>query len=298
MSIPFFRILESAAGIISLLVAAGYLSLRAHLNHLGISVLEEMGVERILSETASLAQALLMYGLVSVLLLAVVILIITIIRRALKLPFRYLHRRYPDFAQHANTYSSYIAFFVFCAIYLVWHVYLFLILGDASSVAVGVLEKAKLASIAPWVWFGQVTVFLLAIQAGFQLIRNGSGALPGWLIKSAGAYLIASALIVTPTVFGIAGRPKDYSTAFVSLAEHQAPQCGLLVLITPQHLVLWQTEGQLGRVIYLPKSRVRSLMVGSPANIMDLGRLAIQNKAEYSTDAICHYLKPVGQARF
>jgi hypothetical protein len=69
--LTIFRILEVTAGIASVLVAAGYLSLRAHINHLGISALEEIGVERIISESASLAQALLVYGLIAALLVGV-----------------------------------------------------------------------------------------------------------------------------------------------------------------------------------------------------------------------------------
>ena len=68
---PTLKVIEKAAGIAGVIAIAGYLSVRAHFNFLGVSMLTELSLERYLSETylflvLCLPRLLLVCGVASV----------------------------------------------------------------------------------------------------------------------------------------------------------------------------------------------------------------------------------------
>ncbi len=277
----FLTAAERLAKIAAALAALGYISLRSHLNYLGISSMTSLGADRYLMETYALVYEGVIRSAFALMAAAPVALggylgILLLLRCSATFRRLWSHRRrgieklsgsLPGLIVLSLSTSGLVA----------------LLLSLETDVAVGPLKPDHLQHQGEW----RFETALLVCLIGFPLTRYvlRSLALKSWPEVWPGLALgiwrlnllvLAGWAFLVPLLFGQAAQSTSYTLARVTAKETKISSCGLLVLETDERLLLWQAVGRRGQVLSVPAEQVTALDLGQALDLLDVARGAAQ----------------------
>lgn len=257
----------------ALLVAGGYISLRTHLNHLGISGPAFLGAERYMMEAY-----LFVLGMFQVLIwLALPMLIFLAAARLLRpagtaAPSR-AARRLDAIGGALRPLSPLIFLSVLIALLLAVTTTNDLLVGDLRAPLA--LERRPylfpIAMISATLW-----CVLLATE---RRQSTAPAALFGNAVPGPGGHALALAItlgyaLAVPLVYGRELHPTTYPIARVVLQEPKAaPICGFVVLHWSDGIMLWQAAGGRGSLTSLALSRTATIEWGPVRDILNVLKL-------------------------
>jgi hypothetical protein len=267
---------EKVAKWAALLAAAGYLSLRARFNLLGLSATGPVPTEQYLREAA-----VLLYGLLDRLGLPLSILLL--LATAVRAGVRWATRGAPAreradvalqmVATRARSLSGACLFLVvLLSAYLVSA--LFGGLFQGSDLVVGPLAGKPVAASAWWLDAMALTTAAGALYRAWAV----SGTVPPdavscWRLTR--PVLVALALLL-PLAFGRTAKTVA-PVAVVQTAT--GPVCGLLVMDTGDRLSMWRARDGVGEIVTVRSDRVEKLVTGKVEDLQKLARAAAAGTA-------------------
>jgi hypothetical protein len=238
------------------IAAFGYMSLRSHLNSIGISTTEFLGMERYLMEAQELASALLVLFVTSIPLLLVgscacLLLVFCARRTARRSRFlRLWLERSTDLRVQAAVLmigSAGLAWYASQLTYSLKHDW-----------AVGSLDIRRLPAQdfrLPFIVL--VCGASLAWHRILSRSANFLGCRRHWALRVSLLFLLLAGLNV-PLIFGHSFHNLKYALANVQ--TETAASCGLLVLQSDSALFLWSAHGGFGRISVIPRSEVKEML--------------------------------------
>lgn len=286
---------EKLIKVSAVLGAFGYMSLRAHLNYLGISSRSSLGVERYLMET---------YNLVATIFLPFFLIILCgIVGLIIIYPLTLVLRKIPkiklsaeNLARYFSIKSSTVLFPVLLVILvLIVYLWMFRVLsrsGGATDVAVGKLSIEQLKyGDADWLFYVICVVCVLgwALYSRYspssKQRRRVNGANQPRLVWIVFAFSIVVLALQLPILYGRLVRSTDYPMAQVQF-ENGGSQtiCGLLILDSSSDLTLWRAESGIGEVIAIPHSKIQSIKTGRMVDLLAAASANAANPALYQPD--------------
>jgi hypothetical protein len=298
--------LEKLVKLAGLLAVFGYISLRAHVNRLGIPFTSSLTVEGYLRETysvlGSLLDAMLVISIVALAFLFVSTIIVIASRWAAPL----WSKRTAARIKRALGWLEVTAWSPSVLLVLVLSFYLWLMRQvsqylTANAIAVGQLDLTKLNfrdDGTPYLLLVCVCIAGYALHRSATSNRNSSLAVsnagreaapvslrdPLWRVF--GIFLIALALHI-PLIDGVSRRDSVYTQATIFAAPAGAsPVCGLVVLTTDSMVEVWQTNSGAGVVQMIPTAKIERIVAGAPADLMALARMAALNRSTVSPPCI------------
>lgn len=267
--------LEGLARFSFALVAAGYIALRVHNNHLGIPMRVEPGGQVYLAESAVFAIALLI-SLVAISAAVFPVALAAIIASTWSGRFRAWTSRMSGRVRRARASPLLpgLSFFLIMAALLA----LLAQVGSEADLVVGKLNAQTLAQRPP-VWLFHLGV-LLALVGALVAAAEPAAAQPAapagwmWQLHRLAALLAVAAL---PLLFGQFAHPYGYPVARVTeIGAGQSPaSCGLLIGRSGSDIVLWSVVGDAGVFSTFPAEK-RKLETGPLLDIRSRALFALQ----------------------
>ena len=271
-----FSFVENVSKVAGAISIAGYLSLRAHFNFLGVSSLTPLTLERYLLETYLFVIGSLQRALPILPVLFVIggigwgLWRLITRRRSIQIPATFWQ-------------------FLLLALLLITVVLAYYV-PPATDVVVGVL-KNKGYLRREWL------VDLLILSVGFGLVTlNWGSEQPkqakseifrrDWITNINWALLFAIALTL-PLRFGTEVHGTGYPVASLKLKAGENRECGLLLYQNGESLVLWQATKGFGRVHRFETKSVDDLIVGEVRDILQMAGEAAKNETNFPD---CHAL--------
>jgi len=258
--------LIGAVGVAGILALFGYLSLRAHWNHLGIAAPAGVGAERYAQETYQIVLSSVQWLALIALAAAVPIVVIRLIVRAVA-------RRSPRAAAISLTLTPKLLPLLLLLTLIVVEIAVLRITSPpasptypnvqcSSDIALGALrEKAAAGCYTPRPGLPTFLAALLVTIAAFVLT---AAAEPTLLQKLVWLAALAMALQL-PIVYGYAVKPPLYRVARLTVADHQL--VGILVLQTSDAIELWDATAAYGRMIIVSAHDVKSMESGAAVDL-------------------------------
>lgn len=288
-AVNLFNLAENIIKLSAILGAFGYMSLRAHLNYLGIPSTSSLGVERYLMETYNLVVTTF-FPLVSVLLrIGAAVFLLYLIARGLKtfaprlkqlsiLKNRSLltEDKFSEYA--ARPIVSGLLLLIVLGVYI-WLQHMLESQWQYQSVAVGSLQTAHLEQ-ADDVWFYYLVcllcIFGLVAYRIVSRVQKSQPQAQGYKLARSLLIMFAIGLIAValhlPILYGRLVHYTDYT--WVSLIDkdpnRSAAICGLLVLESQSSLLLWRAEEGAGKIIEVPRLHIQSIATGPTFNLINL----------------------------
>ena len=259
---PTLKVIEKAAGIAGVIAIAGYLSVRAHFNFLGVSMLTELSLERYLSETylflvLCLPRLLLVCGVASVGFFIWKLLgRVWRFRPIIASPFIW-----PSLA----------------LIFIVWVLWMLISAETMVDVVVGPLTPDKWKNDdKKWL----VEIALMAIVIASFAVWNGPvqerfqpvGDQAMVLLSRINCICLIAIVLLLPTRVGTELHPKSYPLALVHLSEPKSVACGLILYQSKENLVLWEAESKVGRIRSIKTKSVIEIISGEVQDIVKLAK--------------------------
>lgn len=304
-----FELAEKAVKLSALLGVFGYMSLRSHLNFIGISSTSSLGVERYLMETYNLALttsvnvgiivALTVLALLPLYLLGRGLLRLQMIGHRARLAWGWLRER-----QGGPLLP--VGLFLCAVLYYIWLLVTLSHYGAHVDVAVGELKVEQLgteSSDSSWIYYRTFIACLLgylvysAIAPAAREPTPPAGAahaqtLPPGAARPFTRYVWIAFLIVVfmlaiqlPLLYGRLVRTPVYPLMQVTTADRDAaPICGLLVLEGAAGMSLWRAENGVGRIVVLPHASARGVVTGQTLNLLTLAREAAADRSRVRPD--------------
>ena len=263
---------------------SGYLSLRMHLNTLGISTQTPLETARYLAELPAIVYSALGPPLALGLPLAVLTSIATggffLMRRAnLTRSWRFHQAVFTALdSMEAPLIVTAILFF------LGWKVQNALnACGEASiGLAVGQLSVYKKPESG--------LLFFLAFYAcaaGYLICRSGRKLAEKRNVIRSRLWLLPMALIALiglqlPVLYGRSLHNSEYLKTQITVAPNTGPGkeekiCGLMLFETNSERLLWQAQNKTGKIRIIPKSQIKEVITGESADLWELVACAAQN---------------------
>ena len=263
--LSFVENVSKVAGALSI---AGYLSLRAHFNFLGVSSLTPLTIERYLMET----YIFVILSLQSVLTISPVIFAVAGIGWGLW----YLITR-----QRPNSISAIFWQLLLFGLLLI-AVALTFFLPPAADVVVGNL-KSKAFGSTTWVFkllmvTAMVGVITLTWRNGPLEQAKGGPVFQLWIARL-NWFLLFAVAILLPVRFGAEIHPRHYPIASLKLKANENLKCGLLLYQNGESLVLWEAAKGFGRIRKFETKSVDELIVGEVMDIVHTAGVAAKNEA-------------------
>jgi hypothetical protein len=244
-----------------LLAVCGYISLRAHLNHLGAPSGYSLGFDRYLMETYHFFQA----AAVPVLLLIAAACLIG----CMLLYFRPKYFRGFNVVRLAAQPSPGIfgALILITLALIVW-----LIAGAAASgwdVAVGKLDANKIRPSGSYMLFAAAAAFCglacLYWQRAHTALEQVNLPEDYWFRVFLYG-LFAALLVLTlelPVYYGACLRSVEYPEAEITVLRNAQPAMdGLILLEDSSNVTFWYAEQQQGRFLVIPRSQIDRIVYG------------------------------------
>ena len=298
--------LEKVVKLASVLAVFGYVSLRAHVNRLGIPFTSSLDLEGYLRETysvmASLLDAILMTSIVALVFLIMGTVSVLIPRLAapswsLRAGGR-IERAFDSL--RISPWTPAVALLVLLCFYL-WLISRVSQYWTASAIAVGSLDLAKLSPLedsAPYlllIWVCIAGYVLHWIAVSGRKIRTpipgtvqeaAPGSLHGLLWRAFGVFLILVALHI-PLLDGLSRRDAVFTQAMIFGDAKGVPAvCGLIVLTTSSTVEVWQAKNGIGVVQMIPTGRIARIVAAAPADLLALARTAAKDRSTTSPQCI------------
>lgn len=306
------KLLELAEKVVklsALLAVFGYMSLRAHLNYIGISSTSSLGLDRYLMETYTLATTTFVNIVIILTVMFILLLPLYLLGRVI---MRYQRISGPARRAWARLEKLRASPFLPGVLLLLIVVYYFWLLAMLTrnaahiDVAVGELKADQLSDVSglSWIYYRTFIVCLFSYLAYSYFapaaqqqpsppdVGETTKARPGmttlrlarygWI-----AFLLATLMLALqlPLLYGRLVRSPVYPVVQVMTTERDAvPVCGLLVLETATGLSLWRAEKGIGLVVVLPRSNMRVVNTGQTLNLLRLAREAAANQATVKPD--------------
>lgn len=320
-SAKLFDLAEKTVKLSALLGVFGYMSLRAHLNYIGISSTSSLGLERYLMETYSLTVTTFVNIVIIVTVMVIVLLPLYLIgRRILKYqrighPAHRARARFRELC--ANPFLPGVLL-LFIVLYNFWLLSMLsqhaanvdVAVGELKAVQLGVVTEGKLGDFPDlsWIYYRTFLVCLFSYLAYSYFAPSAQepplpavGSLtevpPGITTRKPTRYVWIAFLLATvmlalqlPLLYGRLVRSPIYPVVQVTTTDRDAaPVCGLLVLETAAGMSLWRAENGVGQVVVLPRSNFRVVTTGQTLNLLTLAREAAANKATVKPDCNDHH---------
>jgi hypothetical protein len=261
--------LEKIAKISGFIAVFGYLSLRSHLNYLGIPSQAMLGVDRYLAEAFQFLTALFCTPDLF-LVAAVAVLFIALAQVAGSIPstqfsrWRRLQSKYNLLSRLRGVAPPLVLIAVLCGVTLRG---LQLLTSSGFSVAVGTLQFAKDGELAATAFrpAGEDQFLLAALFCALGFIAHRwrpteLRTFPEVLWKAMAFGLILLALQL-PILYGIFVRPATYSK--VEVQQKDRPSiCGVLVLDGGERIALWRAKSGKGWVDILSTKEIQMRAIG------------------------------------
>ena len=290
---------EKLVKLSAILAAFGYMSLRAHLNYLGIASTSSLGVERYLMETYNLIGTIFI-PLFFTILGAVIAVVLIYALGFFLLKIQKVKASGQILQKYLSEQSKSIVFpLLLIAVMLFFYVWVFRVItkhGGDTDVVVGKLATEQLnPSSVDWFFYLVIIVCVVgySIHSKYsKSIKNSERGsrrkLPGffWTVFAVALVLPAVQL---PLLYGRLVRSTDYPIAVVQLdnTENQT-MCGFLVQDASSDLTLWNAENGVGHLIVIPRSRVRLMSTGKMDDLLKAARENAANPGAKRPD--CSYL--------
>jgi hypothetical protein len=295
------KIVEALTKMSAAFAVFGYLSLRSHLNTLGISSSGTFGVERYLAELPEIV------GIIFFPLLALGIPLA--ILGVLGATGSFLGRRIPAHWP-LKTRLARIRNFVFAFVESVEGPVLIsagiLLLGwytlqaqtSKGSTSIGLAVGDLTTSRRPEGWtaffvilYGCGIAYLLCHACRRHVEERQGKHANLWYVPMA---LIGCVALQLPILYGRILHNSEYVKAQISLAPepgsaHAEPLCGLILLRENSDILLWQVRDTVGVIRALPISEIKQSVTGESADIWEL----IERAAHHEQVSLC----PVGVSR-
>ena len=262
-----FGFVERVSKVVLAISVAGYLSLRAHFNFLGVSSLTALTLERYLLET----YLFVMGSLQRALSIMPVVIIVGGIGWGL---YRLIARRRP-----ISVSSTSWRLALLCLLLI--SVLLAYFMQASTDVVVGNLKNK---SFLRQEWLVDLLIFTLLLGA----ISLVWGDVPGgrdqnqvqrweWINKLNQVLLCVVALLL-PLRFGEQLHSRDYPIASLKLKGSEIRQCGLLLYQSAERLVMWQAANGFGRIHNFETKSVHELMTGEVKDIVKMASEAAKKE--------------------
>lgn len=254
---------------VALLIAGGYISLRAHLNYLGVSGPAYLGAERYLMEAY-----LFIGGLFDVLIwLALPTLVVVAGYRMLKSASP---AAWAGNTQQLRRLASPILS-VAALLFLLALIGLMLASSSVTDLIVGDLRNQAIPERRPYMFTIAMigaTVWCV-IVARERLRPAGCGGLFGNDLPRPIAHALMMAItlgyaLAVPLIYGRERHPTSYPLARIaSQGTSDKPVCGIVVLHWPEGIMLWDAVNGRGRLTSIALDRTSAIQWGDTRNILD-----------------------------
>jgi hypothetical protein len=288
-------IVEAITIVFAACAVFGYLSLRSHLNTIGVTDFGSLGLDRYLAELAELVFQIILWilisGIVLVLISMLALALYSVLRR-----FRLQQRASISTAAWPVAFRSFTgsieAPLLMSALVMLlgWAMLMALRSGDIG-LAVGELSKkvtpASQTTFLP-------PVFLLLLGCGVLLCRACLRSAVQQKSRYSRLWFFPLGIVIIsalqwPILYGRTMHNSEYVKAKVEMvqksgATEREPICGLLVLETNSSLHLWQVFNGVGQIRVIPKSGVGHLITGESDSIW---KLVDRAKAKKEPISLC-----------
>jgi len=290
--------IEQIAKVSAVLAAFGYMSLRAHLNYLGISSTTSLAPERYLMELYYILTTLLLDVIFIVAAIVIASLLFFLLSR-LSAKNETIRKALSVLQKAVGKYSTTQivpgTLILLMSIAYVWMLRTLSRYGFDSDVAVGPLQSSHLNHYPAESFFFIICFVCLGgyfiyskLSAVVVESRDPSSRMARylWLVFAVSIAVLALHL---PIIYGSLVRSAEYTVAQVTVGDGERPICGLLVLSTSSEITFWRVENGIGQVVILPRSRIRMLTTGPVVDLLDLARKAATKPAQTNVDCSGFY---------
>jgi hypothetical protein len=257
----------------SVLVAFGYMALRAHWNFLGVTSLAGVGTDRYLMETYSIVAGAMPAAL-----------LLLLITGAAAIAIRLGVRVAPVFARRAEGPLLRARPWIFLLLLAATQFRMLQVFSRGGAdcsidVALGDLRSKGSAgcfaqSNEMLLFYGTATLCIATL-----LLRGRAGARQQYTIWSAAAAAAVVVALQLPILYGRALKPPRYPAATIAMTGGEVK--GLLVLQTANAVELWTVQNASGRMLVIPMGQVKSIHSGSLRNLLDVAQQAAKGQAAF-----------------
>jgi hypothetical protein len=264
------RILTLITTYAAVLAAFGYMSLRAHYNHLGISDAGPLPIERYLMETYALVFHTVLYlfegALVAGIVIGIPVTVVLMKRR----------KREDDIYSTSRIPWGHPAFPLAAIVLLAAAAALVLSkMSGATAVVVGHLDAANtVRSSWPFPLALLLSIGGLVAWPWTRRLGMRRDALPArlWAVAIAPWALLT---LLIPIAYGQGFHPTKYPRAVAtSTVVPGGTLCGLLMERGEKQVVLWSANDGIGILTVIPADSLQLLEVAAPADILQVARSA------------------------
>lgn len=306
----FIDLAENIVKLSAILGVFGYMSLRAHLNYVGISYTSSLGIERYLMETYNLVVTTF-FPLVSVLLRLVLGLFLLYL---LRVPlarawngFRLILNKV--FKTNLDSESIREALRRSCSkpltsgLLLLFPLVVYVGLqelldrySNSDAIAVGPLKSSNLEridAVLPYYLLCLICMFGFFVYSIVSRIQKTQPQLKphrlGRLFLTMFAVTLLALALHIPIIYGRFLHSSNYNLIGLNhkVGDRSISTCGLLVLDSDSSVLIWRAEKRAGRIIEIPRSQIQVMSTGPNLDLMSLARQAADNDAMIP---ICDFL--------
>jgi uncharacterized membrane protein len=271
------RIVE-AVGVGTALGTFGYMALRAHWNHLGVTTLAGLGFDRYVMETYNIVAGELPYLLLFLAVLALISGALLLLHRALRrnqrveLMFRRLElplRRAVPFVLLLLLAAAQLRLMQVltgpggsrCGVDVA--------LGNVVARQASHCYEHPAQSILLYLLLAVCAIAFFAARTSFRTARTSTQRLLAGMI-------VAAAIIVglqLPMLYGRGVKLPRYPAARITLNDQAATSLvGLVVMQTTGAIELWTIDRGIGQMLVIPQGEIRSMRIGEMRDLFKVAR--------------------------
>jgi len=265
--------LEKLTKLSLILAALGYMSLRAHLNYLGITFTSSLGTERYVMEAYQFLSSVIHPVTFVVILFTILSVVIY--------PLVTLLRPYgltSDLNRLSGSAVPILEIFVTVFLYVLFFKAIFSTINDVDivvgSLKGNVLGRAQATKEAVGVIFYCLVFMCLMLFCTSKMVSASKLYLPkATLLRMTLLVLAVGLTLQLPLLYGRAIHSRKYPT--VELQTEGASLSGLLVLESEKTYTIWSADKGVGVVTVVPKEKVISIKAGPVRDIVSEGLVAV-----------------------
>jgi hypothetical protein len=276
------KVVEALTKMSAALAVFGYLSLRSHLNTLGISSTTSLGVERYLAELPEIV-GIIFFPLLA---LGIPLAILCLLgatslylkhRIAVKWPHTVWLFKLREILL-AGVLSVEAPILVSAGVlFLGWFTLFAQSSGGSTGIGLAVGELSRSHKPDGWaaffiILYGCVVAYLLCHGCRRYAERHQGNYVRLWYLPMG---LVACVALQLPVLYGRTLHNSDYAKARIDLAREKGSSqpemiCGLVLLRENSDLLLWQVQDTVGSIRAIPSSEIKQLVTGESADIWEL----------------------------
>jgi hypothetical protein len=259
------------------------MSLRSHLNWLGVASWAPLGIERYLLETYELVLGIIFRAAIGLVLLAAAAAASSVAYLAVR-KFRTLASVRARSRRFTRSTRALVAPLLLALLFALYFWTLTRISnGGLVETGIAVGDLAGKPSVRKTEAGDTCVILLVACAASAAIVRfrtwfndeTAESVAHRWLWRSIVLLTTLVALHI-PIIYGREVRATTYPTAQV-VTERQTG-CGLLVLATSSEIYLWHITSRTGNVWVIPRSRIMTFTTGNDEDLLNVIRAMQQGK--------------------